>query len=96
MGGDEGLAVMLPASRARADASSYALHPVRRRSADPRGLKRHPTSAHRDRPFPRSSSGEEKPSQAMRRAKTTSMGIAIACVKQGEPAPPCRRAIPAR
>ncbi|MDQ2877713.1 MAG: phosphate acyltransferase PlsX [Pseudomonadota bacterium] len=86
MGGDDGLAVML-AGVARA----------RRRHADMRfllvgdeakitaGLRSHPhlTAASEIVHAPDVITGDEKPSQALRRAKTTSMGIAIDMVKQG-------------
>ena len=45
---------------------------------------------------PKSIAATEKPSQAIRRAKTTSMGMAINAVKEGRPTPPFRAAIPAR
>ncbi|MDR6788800.1 glycerol-3-phosphate acyltransferase PlsX [Sphingomonas sp. BE138] len=89
MGGDEGLAVML-AGVARAcrqyDDVNYLL--VGDEAAIRDGLKNHPNlSQHSEIVHaPDVIAGDEKPSQAIRRAKTTSMGVAIDCVKQGRAA----------
>ncbi|MFL0587057.1 phosphate acyltransferase PlsX [Sphingomonas olei] len=86
MGGDEGLAVML-AGVARAchrfEGMKFLL--VGDESAIREGLKKHPNlSQHAEIVHaPDVIAGDEKAGQALRRAKTTSMGIAIDCVKQG-------------
>ncbi|WP_302480067.1 phosphate acyltransferase PlsX [Sphingomonas bacterium] len=89
MGGDEGLAVML-AGVARAS----RLHPATRfllvgdEAAIHAGLKRHPSLSRASEVVhaPGRVESSEKPGLAMRRAKTTSMGIAIDLVKQGRAA----------
>jgi glycerol-3-phosphate acyltransferase PlsX len=89
MGGDEGLAVML-AGVARAcrsyDDVNYLL--VGDEAAIRDGLKNHPNLAQHSEIVhaPDVIAGDDKPSQAIRRAKTTSMGVAIDCVKQGRAA----------
>jgi phosphate acyltransferase len=45
---------------------------------------------------PEAITASEKPSQAIRRARTTSMGMAINAVKDGRPMPRCPAATPAR
>lgn len=86
MGGDGGLAVML-AGVARAcrqyDDVNYLL--VGDEAAIREGLANHPNLAQHSEIVhaPDVIGGDDKPSQAIRRAKTTSMGIAIDCVKQG-------------
>jgi glycerol-3-phosphate acyltransferase PlsX len=86
MGGDEGLAVMLAGvarARRRYDGISFLL--VGDEAAIRAGLTKHPNlSQHSEIVHaPDVIAGDEKPSQAIRRAKTTSMGMAIDCVKQG-------------
>lgn len=86
MGGDEGLAVMLAGvarARRRFDDISFLL--VGDEAAIREGLKKHPNlSQHSEIVHaPDVIAGDEKPSQAIRRARTTSMGVAIDCVKQG-------------
>jgi phosphate acyltransferase len=89
MGGDEGLSVMLAGvarARARHDGMRFAL--VGDEAAIREGLSRHPnlhaasTVVHAAEVI----GGADKPSQAIRRAKTTSMGVAIDLVKRGEAA----------
>jgi phosphate acyltransferase len=89
MGGDEGLAVMLAGvarARARYEGMRFAL--VGDEAAISEGLKRHPNlgAASRVVHAPEVIGGSDKPSQAIRRAKTTSMGVAIDLVKRGEAA----------
>lgn len=89
MGGDEGLAVMLAGvavARRRFEGMRFIL--VGDEAAIREGLKNHPNlSAHSEIVHaPETISATEKPSQAIRRAKTTSMGIAVDLVKQGEAA----------
>jgi glycerol-3-phosphate acyltransferase PlsX len=85
MGGDVGPAVMLAgAARLRgATISPSSCSATRRRSAPELarrpGLSRRREIVH----CPDVISGEDRPSQAIRRAKTTSMGRAIAAVKEG-------------
>ncbi|MBB3693670.1 phosphate acyltransferase PlsX [Sphingomonas sp. BK580] len=86
MGGDEGLAVMLAGvarARRRFDDVSFLL--VGDEAAISEGLKSHPNlSQHSEIVHaPDVIAGDEKPSQAIRRARTTSMGVAIDLVKQG-------------
>jgi glycerol-3-phosphate acyltransferase PlsX len=87
MGGDGGVATML-AGAALALSRSADLHflLVGDEAAIRHELARHTALAavsdvHH---APDRISGEDKPSQAMRRAKTTSMGLAIAAVKSGD------------
>ena len=86
MGGDVGLAVMLAgaaAARRRHDGLTFLL--VGDEPAIRAGLERHPNLAAASEVLhaPDKISGEDKPSQALRRAKTTSMGLAINAVKTG-------------
>jgi glycerol-3-phosphate acyltransferase PlsX len=86
MGGDEGLAVMLAGvARARRKFEGMRFILVGDESAIAQGLKAHPnlTANSEIVHAPDVIAGDEKPSQALRRAKTTSMGIAIDMVKQG-------------
>ena len=89
MGGDEGLAVMLAGvaqARRRFEGVKFLL--VGDQSAIADGLKKHPNlTANSEIVHAADQIGSsEKPSQAIRRAKTTSMGIAIDLVKQGRAA----------
>lgn len=89
MGGDEGLAVMLAGvARARHRFEAMRFFLVGDETAIAEGLKLHPNlSAHSEIVHaPELVGSSEKPSQALRRAKTTSMGIAIDLVKQGRAA----------
>eukprot|EP01035_Chromulina_nebulosa_P008313 gene8312-11269_t len=89
MGGDEGLAVMLAGvARARHRFEAMRFFLVGDEAAIAEGLKKHPNlSAHSEIVHaPELVGPSEKPSQALRRAKTTSMGIAIDLVKQGRAA----------
>jgi len=86
MGGDEGLAVMLAGvarARHRYEGMRFLLVGDEARIAE--GLKSHPNlSQHSEIVHaPGVVDASEKPSQAIRRAKTTSMGIAIDLVKKG-------------
>ena len=87
MGGDTGPAVMVAgAARARQRRGDLSFLMFGDRSAIQEELARHDDLAgsskvvHCDDVI----SGSEKPSQAIRRAKTSSMGLAIAAVKAGE------------
>lgn len=87
MGGDEGLAVMLAGvarARRRFDDMRFLL--VGDEAAIRDGLKQHPnlTAASEIVHAPDIITADDKPSQAIRRAKTTSMGIAIDLVKRGD------------
>ncbi|WP_375397763.1 phosphate acyltransferase PlsX [uncultured Sphingomonas sp.] len=89
MGGDEGLAVMLAGvaqAGRRFDGIRFLL--VGDEAAIRAGLKAHASlSATSDVVHaPDVISGDDRPSQALRRAKTTSMGLAIDLVKQGRAA----------
>lgn len=89
MGGDEGLAVMLAGvatARRRYDDVDFIL--VGDENAIRAGLAKHPNlSAHSEIVHaPETVSGTEKPSAAIRRAKVTSMGLAIDQVKKGRAA----------
>ena len=89
MGGDEGLAVMLAGvatARRRYDDVDYIL--VGDEPAIRNGLKNHPNLTKYSEVVhaPETVSGDEKPSAALRRARVTSMGIAIDQVKQGRAA----------
>jgi glycerol-3-phosphate acyltransferase PlsX len=89
MGGDEGLAVMLAGvARARRQFEGISFLLVGDEAAIREGLKNHPNlSEHSEIVHaPDVISGDEKPGQALRRARTTSMGVAIDCVKQGRAA----------
>lgn len=86
MGGDEGLSVMLAgAARACAKAPDARLLLVGDDAAIAAALPRYPGLAARAEIVhaPDAVSGSERPSAALRRAKTTSMGVAIDLVKQG-------------
>jgi glycerol-3-phosphate acyltransferase PlsX len=89
MGGDEGLAVMLAGvARARRRFEEMRFILVGDEAQIREGLKTHPNlTAHSEIVHaPEVVGSSDKPSQAMRRAKTTSMGIAIDMVKQGRAA----------
>lgn len=89
MGGDEGLAVMLAGvARARRRFENMRFFLVGDEAAIGEGLRLHPNlSAHSEIVHaPGLVGSSEKPGQALRRAKTTSMGIAIDLVKQGRAA----------
>lgn len=86
MGGDEGIAVMLAgvaAARRRYEGMQFYL--VGDEAQIREGLKTHPnlTAASEIVHAEGVITADDKPSQAIRRAKTTSMGIAIDLVKQG-------------
>lgn len=87
MGGDEGVRVMVEGAalaRRRHDQFNFLLvgDETRIRAA----LENHPNlkGASEILHAPDVVSGDEKPTQALRRAKTTSMGLAIDAVKRGE------------
>jgi phosphate acyltransferase len=89
MGGDEGLAVMLAGvaeARRRFDGTHFFL--VGDQDAIARGLKNHPnlTANSEIVHAPDVIKGDEKPGQALRRAKTSSMGVTIDLVKKGRAA----------
>ena len=87
MGGDEGLAVMLAGvARARRRFEGMEFYLVGDEAQIRAGLESHPnlTAASEIVHAPGVISAEDKPSQALRRAKTTSMGVAIDLVKQGK------------
>jgi glycerol-3-phosphate acyltransferase PlsX len=89
MGGDEGLATMLAGvahARHRHPAMRFLL--VGDEAAIRAGLESHPnlSAASEIVHAPEVVGSSDKPSQAMRRAKTTSMGVAINLVKQGRAA----------
>ena len=89
MGGDEGLAVMLAGvARARRRFEDMRFILVGDEAQIVEGLKNHPNlTAHSEIVHaPEVVGSSEKPSQALRRAKTTSMGIAVDMVKQGRAA----------
>ncbi|CAN5808848.1 phosphate acyltransferase PlsX [soil metagenome] len=89
MGGDEGLAVMLAGvARARRRFEEMRFILVGDEAQIREGLKTHPNlTAHSEIVHaPGVVGSSDKPSQAIRRAKTTSMGIAIDMVKQGRAA----------
>lgn len=89
MGGDEGLAVMLAGvARARRRFEDMRFILVGDEAAIAAGLKTHPNLSAQSEIVhaPDVIGSAEKPSQALRRAKTTSMGIAIDMVKQGRAA----------
>jgi glycerol-3-phosphate acyltransferase PlsX len=86
MGGDEGIAVMLAgvaAARRRYEGMQFYLVGDEAQIRD--GLKAHPnlTAASEIVHAAGVITSDDKPSQAIRRAKTTSMGVAIDMVKQG-------------
>ncbi|MBW4331947.1 phosphate acyltransferase PlsX [Stakelama sp. CBK3Z-3] len=89
MGGDEGLAVMLAGvARARRRFEGTEFFLVGDEAAIRAGLDRHPglSAASEVVHAPEIVSSDARPSQAIRRARTTSMGIAIDLVKQGRAA----------
>jgi glycerol-3-phosphate acyltransferase PlsX len=86
MGGDGGVATMLAgAALALSRSSDLRFLLVGDEAAITPELARHSAlaAASELRHAPDHISGEEKPTQAIRRAKTTSMGLAIAAVKDG-------------
>lgn len=86
MGGDEGLAVMLAGvARARRQSEGVNFLLVGDETAIRAGLEQHPglREAAEIVHAPGVISGDERAGQAVRRAKTTSMGVAIDCVKRG-------------
>ena len=86
MGGDDGLAVMLAGvALARTQFAGMRFLLVGDETAIREGLKAHPNlSQHSEIVHaPGVVGSSDKPSQAIRRAKTTSMGIAIDLVKKG-------------
>ena len=86
MGGDEGLAVMLAGvARARLAQAGMRFILVGDQELIAAGLIKHPDLAREAEVVhaPHVIGGSDKPSQAIRRAKTTSMGIAIDLVKKG-------------
>src|SRR3546814_16761125 len=86
MGGDEGLAVMLAGvARARRRFEGMKFILVGDEERIRAGLQNHPKlTAHSEIVHaPDMIGSSERPSQAIRRAKTTSMGIANDMVKQG-------------
>jgi glycerol-3-phosphate acyltransferase PlsX len=87
MGGDEGLAVMLAgAALARSRWPGLTFLLVGDETAIRAGLLKHPNLATVSEiaHAPDVIGGSDKPAQAIRRAKTTSMGIAIDAVKTGK------------
>jgi phosphate acyltransferase len=86
MGGDEGLAVMLAGvARARRRFEGLKFLLVGDEAQIRAGLAAHPnlTANSEIVHAPEVVGSSEKPSQAIRRAKKTSLGVAIDCVKQG-------------
>ncbi len=86
MGGDDGLAVMLAGvARARRQFDGVHFLLVGEEAAIREGLKAHPDLEQNSEIVhaPEVVGSSDKPSQAIRRAKTTSMGIAIDLVKKG-------------
>ena len=89
MGGDDGLAVMLAGvARARHQFEGMRFLLVGDEAAIREGLKAHPNLSQNSEIVhaPEVVGSSEKPTQAIRRAKKTSMGIAIDLVKQGRAA----------
>lgn len=89
MGGDKGLAVMLAGvAQARRTFPDMRFHLVGDEAQIREGLTRHPnlTAASEIVHAPNVVGAEEKAGQALRRARTTSMGLAIDLVKQGRAA----------
>jgi glycerol-3-phosphate acyltransferase PlsX len=87
MGGDEGVRVMIEGAalaRRRHDQFKFLL--VGDEARIKAALENHPNLRAASEVLHSSDvvSGDEKPTQALRRAKTTSMGMAINAVKQGE------------
>ncbi|WP_019515439.1 phosphate acyltransferase PlsX [Sphingomonas sp. Mn802worker] len=86
MGGDKGLEVMLAGvARARRLHDGLRFLLVGEEAAIRAGLSRHPNLSQASEVIHAADviAGEEKPSQALRRSKTSSMGVAIDCVKKG-------------
>ena len=86
MGGDEGVRTMVEgAALARRRHERFKLLLVGDELRIKAALESHPNlrAASEILHAPDAISGEEKPSQAIRRAKTTSMGMAISAVKEG-------------
>ncbi len=86
MGGDKGLEVMLAGvARARRLHDGLRFLLVGDEPAIRAGLSRHPNLSQASEVIHAADviAGEEKPSQALRRSKTSSMGVAIDCVKKG-------------
>jgi glycerol-3-phosphate acyltransferase PlsX len=86
MGGDGGAATMLAgAALALSRAPDLTFLLVGDETAVRAELARHPAlaAASEIRHAPDKISGDDKPSQAIRRAKTTSMGVTVATVKEG-------------
>ena len=86
MGGDEGLAVMLAGvARARRRFEEMRFLLVGDEAAIRGGLEKHPNLSQASEVVHAAEivGSSDKPSQAIRRAKTTSMGIAIDLVKRG-------------
>ena len=89
MGGDDGLRVMLAGvARARRRFQDMRFLLVGDEAAVREGVSRHPGLADYSEVVhaPDVVGSSDKPSQAIRRAKTTSMGVAIGLVKQGRAA----------
>jgi len=87
MGGDGGVATMLAgAALALAKSADLRFLIVGDEAVIRAELARHKAleAASRVSHAPDTISGDDKPSQAIRRAKTTSMGLAIAAVKEGD------------
>jgi glycerol-3-phosphate acyltransferase PlsX len=87
MGGDEGVRVMVSgAALARRRHERFKFLLVGDRERIERALESHPNMAAASEILHCEDvvAGDEKPTQALRRAKTTSMGQAIAAVKRGE------------
>ncbi|MEQ1498124.1 MAG: phosphate acyltransferase PlsX [Novosphingobium sp.] len=87
MGGDEGVRVMIEgAALARRQHDRFNFLLVGDEERIKLALNEHPNlrSASEILHAPDVVSGEEKPTQALRRAKTTSMGMAIEAVKRGD------------
>ena len=86
MGGDEGLAVMLAGvARARREHEGLRFLLVGDEARIAAGLRNHPNLSQNSEVVhaPDTVEAAEKPTQAIRRARTTSMGIAIDLVKTG-------------
>ena len=87
MGGDEGVRVMIEGAalaRRQHDRFKFLLVGDEDRIKDALGDHPNLRAAAEILHAPDVVSGEERPTQALRRAKTTSMGLAINAVKQGE------------
>lgn len=87
MGGDEGVRVMVEgAALARRDHDSFKFLLVGDRARIETALEDHPNMRGASEILHCEDvvAGDEKPSRALRRAKTTSMGLAVDAVKRGE------------